>query len=570
MKTYGTLTWADNVWTIDAAPHVAMRAKRIFARLEKKARGKLKVRSTPDVCRDLEWLLDRYPLEMSDRDRKVLTVAANGYREQMQRLEDLFSGAYAPPSFDLAKPPRSYQAKEAAILLEHGGVLVGDEVGLGKTVTAICAMSDPRALPAVVVCQPHIARQWAAKVEEFAPDLRVHVLRKSTPYALPKWFGRDPDVVVCSYHKLGGWAPWLAQWARFIVFDEIQEMRHTGTQKYIAAETVASAMAYRLGLSATPVYNYGGEIFGVLELLKPGALGSADEFFTEWCSGYDYRKAKLKSPKAFGAWARDQFLIVRHTRKEVGRELPAVQRITQTVDTDMDPIRAVESTAADLARTILATEALDKGVRWQASEQLSTLLRQATGIAKAPHVANFVRLLVEQGERPVVCAWHREVYRVLQEKLEDLKPVLYTGTETAAQKSAAAEAFIDGKAKVLLLSLRSGAGLDGLQAASSCIVFAELDWSPGVHEQCIGRLNRDGQDTPVVAYFLVSDKGADPAIAEVLGIKQEQIEGIRSPEADYLEEVGGDTDRVRALAEAYLRQIGHTVPAAAEAAAVTA
>ncbi|MGE3889435.1 MAG: SNF2-related protein [Vicinamibacterales bacterium] len=564
MKTYGTLAWAENVWTIDAEPHVHLRAKRIFARLEAKARGALAVRSTPDVCRDLEWLLERYPLTMSDRDRQVLQAGAQGHREQMQRLEDLFSGASAPPAFALAKPARSYQAKEAAILLEHGGVLVGDEVGLGKTVTAICAMTDPRALPAVVVCQPHLCRQWAAKIEEFAPELRAHVLKKGSPYRLPKWFGREPDVLVSSYHKLAGWGPWLAKWARFIVFDEVQELRHRDTQRYGHAKMIAAAAAYRLGLSATPVYNYGGEIYSVLDMLKPGCLGTPSEFFTEWCVGHDQRKARLKEPRVFGAWARDQFLIVRHTRKEVGRELPPVQRITQEVDADPGHIRAIESTAADLARMILATEVLEKGARWQASEQLSNLLRQATGIAKAPHVASFVRMLVEQGERPVVCAWHREVYRILQDKLADLSPVLYTGTESAAEKDQAAAAFIAGEAQVLLLSLRSGAGLDGLQAASSCLVFAELDWSPGVHEQCIGRLARDGQDSPVVAYFLVSDAGADPAIAEVLGLKREQAEGIRNPDAEYLEEVADDTDRVRVLAEAYLRQIGQSIPQPSE------
>ena len=43
--------------------------------------------------------------------------------------------------------------------------------------------------------------------------------------------------------------------------------------------------------------------------------------------------------------------------------------------------------------------------------------------------------------------------------------------------------FIDGDARVLMMSLRSGAGLDGLQEVSHTAVFGELDWSPGVHRQ---------------------------------------------------------------------------------------
>jgi SNF2 family DNA or RNA helicase len=86
-------------------------------------------------------------------------------------------------------------------------------------------------------------------------------------------------------------------------------------------------------------------------------------------------------------------------------------------------------------------------------------------------------------------------------------------------------------------------------------VFGELDWSPGVHEQCIGRVARDGQKKSVVAYFLVADDGADPVIAEALGLKREQIEGIRSPDQDLIEKLDTSGDRTRRLAEFYLARI---------------
>lgn len=42
----------------------------------------------------------------------------------------------------------------------------------------------------------------------------------------------------------------------------------------------------------------------------------------------------------------------------------------------------------------------------------------------------------------------------------------------------------------VIMSLRSGAGVDGLQKHSRVAVFGERDWSPQVHEQCIGRIRR--------------------------------------------------------------------------------
>lgn len=51
-------------------------------------------------------------------------------------------------------------------------------------------------------------------------------------------------------------------------------------------------------------------------------------------------------------------------------------------------------------------------------------------------------------------------------------------------------------------------------------MFGELDWSPGVHDQCIGRLDRDGQIKQISAYYLLADSGSDPIISDVLGIKK--------------------------------------------------
>jgi hypothetical protein len=584
MRAYGTPTFTRAGWVIDAEPHVHMRAKRIFGRLSKQEAMRLTLSHSTDVCRDLEWFLDRYPLDITPADRAILTANATAHRESIARLEQLIDTAYTAPTFDLALPVRDYQARSAGIYLERRALLVGDDVGLGKTVTAIATFTDPRTLPALVVTLTHLPKQWAEMIQAFAPGLTVHVITKGTPYALPTFMGRGPDVVIVNYHKLAGWAKVLAAYCKSVVFDEVQELRHAGTGRYDAVRALNERITYRLGLSATPIFNYGGEIFNVLDALQPGCLGTRREFVTEWCGERGYKgdpdldrdvdgsldrvvtgsgeKVRIKNPAAFGAWAREQFLMVRHTRKEVGRELPPVIRTPYRVDADTAALAKIEGQAAELAMLMLrqGPEAV-RGERWHASEQLSTLLRMHTGIAKAPFVAQFVRLLLESGERVVLCGWHRQVYGIWLSALRDFRPRLYTGSEDAKAKEAAKDAFITGETPLLILSLRSGAGMNGLQDVSSCIVFGELDWSPGVHEQCIGRLARDGQRDPVAAYYLVSDHGADPAIIETLGVKRQQVEGIRNPgQATTAEPLDVSGRALRRLAESYLRQIGRKVP----------
>jgi hypothetical protein len=200
----------------------------------------------------------------------------------------------------------------------------------------------------------------------------------------------------------------------------------------------------------------------------------------------------------------------------------------------------------------------------KAAEEMSWVLRQATGLAKAPFVAEFVKMLVESGERVVLYGWHREVYAIWKEKLKDFKPAFYTGTESDVQKYESRRRFLDGETPILIMSLRSGAGLDGLQGKCRTVVFGELDWSPGVHEQCIGRVYRDGQEEPVIAYYLISDQGSDPVVSDVLDLKRQQITGIRDPNAALLEKSDIGSGNMKKLAESFLKQRGIELPVSPE------
>ena len=553
MRTYGTLKLEDGRWLLECEPHVAIMAKRVFGRLRRQTRGVLELSNTDAVCRDLEWFTQRYPLDVKDAD--ALAAGSRRHRDDILTFDRILGAKHKPRKFDLALPLRKYQAVATELYLARRYLLLADQVGLGKTAVVIGSYLDPRTLPAAVVTLAHLPRQWEREINKFAPALHTHVVRKATPYELPTFMGEPVDVVILNYHKLAGWASELAKLCRSVAFDEVQELRHSGSQKYGAAETIVAGCDLSIGLSATPIYNYGGEIFNVINALRTGVLGTAEEFAIEWCEGQS-TKQRLADPIAFGQYLRDERIMLRRTRAEVGRELPPVQRITHEIDCDQKQLDQVEGSAKALAEIILSKERLAGIEKMRAAEQFSTLLRQATGLAKAPYVAQFVRLLIENGEPVVLYGWHRAVYSVWLDMLRDLRPAMYTGSESGSQKDTNAQRFIRGETNLIVISLRAGAGLNGLEKRCRIVVFGELDYSPGVHEQNIGRVNRDGQADPVTAYFLLAMMGSDPFMAELLGLKREQIEGIRGGDEGGLERLERGADDIRQLAQDYLRRCG--------------
>lgn len=604
MRTYGTVAHdpVKRAWRITCEPHVTIRLKRAFGRVNKNEHGTHTLSDTPENARELEWFLSRFPMVVEPAE--YLARRASEQRDAESLVDRLLSSREAPPAFEMAIPPREYQRVAAAMSLANGGLLLADDLGLGKTASALCTLTNPKMLPTLVVTVTHLPTQWQREIAKFCPSLRTHIVQKGTPYDLSlgrsgrpckarhRWAAEDsaagggrcttcgvtredayhgrvpktfPDVVIMNFHKLSGWAETIGPLVRSMIIDEAHELRRSESAKYSAAQHIRAFVPHCMGLTATPIFNYGGEIHSVMDVIRPGALGDYDEFVREWCTGsYGGDQPRIADPAAFGLYVRDAGLMLRRTRAEVGRELPAFTKIPHHVDLDAKAIDEVNSACSELARVLLREGEAFKGQKMHASEELSNKLRQATGIGKAPFVADFVRMLVEAGEKVLLFGWHREVYRIWMERLKDLSPVLFTGSENAREKEEAKTAFVSGRSKILIMSLRSGAGIDGLQHVCRTLVYGELDWSKGAMDQCGGRAYRDGQKDPVVAYYLIADSGADPIMADVLGVKTQQLQGLLDPKADLIESLDTGGGHMKKLAMAYLEQRGEAVEVAQE------
>lgn len=556
-RTYGALQRLADGWQMtDVAPHVRIRLKQLFPRINKGAPPPYRFPATPEIAADLEWFLARYPMAMNDDDLTTLKSGRAMFEGIQAEIGRIFAPDYTPPvlaGLREGQALRPYQVQLVELLRRSKRVLCADEVGLGKTYEAAGAFLIPGALPASVVCYPHLQGQWREKIEGFT-NLHCHEVKATKPYTLPD----NADVYVFRWSQLIGWADaWDALGIKSVAFDEVQELRTgPGAGRNRSAKRLADLCDYVLGLTATPIYNWGIEIFNILEVIAPGVLGDRIEFLREWA----LEGMGIRDPKALGAYLRDQHCFLRRTRADVGRELPPVSRVIEYVDYDDAQMHSVDDMAHFLAVRATTGEFTERG---KASRELDLMVRHNTGISKAPAVARFIRILVEGGERVLVAGWHRDVYDIWMRDLKDLDPCMYTGSETPAQKELEKERFITGAPKPMFMSLRSGAGLDGIQQHCSIAVIGELDWSPGVHHQFIGRLDRDGQPNPVTAFFLVTDDGSDPPMMELNGLKNSEATQIIDPSLG-VTVVHVDETRLQALAKAYLdRKTSKTKPAKA-------
>ena len=558
LKVYGKLTHDTKkvlgkgngevdkpMWFIEKAePHVSIKLKAIFPQIRKSAIPPYEFEDTPAVCHDLLWFMERYPFEVSDADRKLLGRGKKERISTINEIESLLLPDYKPKDVSLneGEAARKYQLNGAEVFLKVKRLLLADDLGLGKTLTAILSFLPIQNRPIAVVVQSHLPRQWSDEIKKFT-NLTVHIVKTRKAYNLP-----PADVYIFKYTSLSGWVNLFSEgFFKLACFDECSELRNRDTAKFEASEVLSQHATHAIGLSATPIFNYGNEIYNILNLINPYCLGEEAAFTREWADGYG---KKILDPKALGTYLRESVLMLRRTREEVGMELPPVNKIVYTIECDEETMHKDLALAKQLAIKVTSGSFMERG---DASRQLDALVRHATGVAKARHVAAFLRILLDDNQRVVVAAWHREVYDILMRELSEYKPVLYTGSESPSQKQKNKEAFVSGDSRVFLLSLRSGIGLDGLQFICNNVVFAELDWSPAVMNQVVGRIDRYGSENQVTAYYLVSDEGSDPVIVDLLALKSSQHHGIVNP---LLEVAAQHTDesRIKLLAQQYLNK----------------
>jgi SNF2-related domain len=305
--------WLDKAakcWRIKCELHVMRLLKRVFERIPKETPdGVAPLADTPENCKTLAWFLLGQPMTISDDDADYLRVRAEGETRRLRSVAKVLAGKYEPTTFRIAVPPYSYQYLPAELCLASGGLLCGDEVGVGKSLEGALLISDPRARPSLLVVPPNLIPQWLEKLQEYLPGIRVHVLKTGTPYALPSPF---PDVLVCSISKLAGWSSALAKRVKSVVYDEVHSFCHEWAppkepgapreriKKYEAALYLRDHVDYVMGLTGTPIKNYGGEVRVVMNIIQKDALGTPKEFGLEWANGCQTEKAVVTDPKRSG------------------------------------------------------------------------------------------------------------------------------------------------------------------------------------------------------------------------------------------------------------------------------
>lgn len=503
----------------------------------------------PDTAENIiqiKMILDRYPLVINSKSewqRKMTKTFAPKNTEKP--IRNNLKRARAGEQF--RGRLLNFQKEGLDFLLKSSGnALLADEMGLGKTVQTLSYVATEKHTFPVLVVSPLVTlNNWESEIAKFLKrksrngrivendSPRVEMIRTGKKSSLPA-----ADIYLINYELLYKRRSDLANVGlRTIVCDEVHNLRSKTTQKYKAVKDLAAleSVRYRIGLSGTPIYNHGSEIWPIINIIKPGLLGS----FKEFCEYFCYVNVKgraivLENKRTSLRNELQKHVMLRRKKSDVLKELKDKVRYKEVIASDdeyyMEELDKVWARLVDEQKS--AKDEFERSASYQRAIKSE---RQIAGIAKMPHVINFVKNIMEIEESVVVFCHHRIIHKMLNENLAEFSPVSIIGGQTDAVREEQIARFQRGDSKLMIAGIRAGSVGINLTAAKY-VIFAELDWSPAIHRQAEDRLHRIGQKNTVFAYYLIGSGTLDDHVADVLVDKSYEIDEIMDASVESFED----------------------------------
>ena len=540
MKNFGTLEYIlDNYsktwsWKVTGPRVVSMVSKLIPQSWYGDGPNEAIIPDSTANLKQIRWILERYPLEILSKSawqRKTTNRIAG--KKIISKIEKL---QRAKPGPQFRGKLLNFQKEGLDFLLKSSGnALLADEMGLGKTVETLAYLSrEKQAYPTLVIAPLVTLNNWQREIGKFLKKKSRNgrivdnvpssiIIRRGKTEELGKFdfYIINYDLLFKRFHDLSKIG------IKTIVCDEVQYLRSKTTKKYSAVKKLAAlpSIKYRIGLSGTPIYNRGSEIWPIVDILRPGLLGSFKEFCEYFCFVNEKGKAIVLETKRESLRKQLQkYVMLRRRKSDVLKELKDKVRYKEVIDADTNYYfnelgNIWEKLEAEQKE---AKSAFDKSASYQRAIHSE---RQAAGVAKLPHVINFVKNIMEIEESVVVFCHHKAIHKLLNQNLSEFLPATIIGGQSDKFRQEQIDSFQNGQTKLMIAGLRAGNVGINLNRAKY-VIFAEMDWSPAIHQQAEDRLHRIGQKNTVFAYYLIGNGTLDDHVANILVNKSFEIDSI--------------------------------------------
>lgn len=438
---------------------------------------------------------------------------------------------------------------------KYGRLLIGDEMGVGKTIQALglCGVYSDE-WPFLVIAPSSLRFNWK---KEATAWLRFFLKDDIDPLQIV-WKKSDgisklARGVIISYDlaKMMGDEIEERQF-RVIVCDEahyLKSVESVRTSKLIPILQKAKRLVL---LTGTPALARPIELYPLLSAIRPDAFPFHDikEYGLRYCAPEFNRHSKRLEYKGCDNAEELNFvlshLMIRRLKRDVLAELPSKIRQVYDIKGSASEVKEIKDmmkkiekeTGKDLNQILeqRITGEIGQGGSKGAGGggdsfanmlSVTSKIYEITARAKIAGVTEFLRDLSESNIKIIIFAHHVCMIDALEEfAKEELakkkkKYIKIDGRTQPNLRGQLAEQFQnDPHCYYAILSITAASTGFTLTKAST-VVFAELNWTPANLEQAEARAHRIGQESCVTVYYLLAKDTIDQSMFELIKKKSD-------------------------------------------------
>ena len=431
------------------------------------------------------------------------------------------------------------------------GVILADEVGLGKTIEAGLVIAQrwaEKKRKILLIVPAFLRKQWEIELREkfYLPSkiLDSKTASKEDP------FNSSDEILICSFQFAAQRASQFTEQWDLIVIDEAHRMRNVYKNSNKQSKAIAEALkeSPKLLLTATPLQNNLMELYGLVSVIDPYVFGDENTFKDQFLSRSSVEERNITLKK------RLEPLIIRTLRKQVQEYIPFTKRIPLThkfIPTE-DEQQLYEAVSAYLQRKDLA--ALPNSQRQLITLVLRRLLASSSFAITDTLKAMILRLEKEAGPAHILEEMDQEMIdsldEELREKLIESLPDLETREKKDKKRLEAQElkSYVglaekirkNTKGETLLIALEEGLKkAEELGAASKAVIFTESTrtqaylyehLSTNGYQNKIIQINGSNSDAKSKAFYeewLQKEANSSRATSKAVDMKAAIIEAFR-------------------------------------------
>jgi ERCC4-related helicase len=214
------------------------------------------------------------------------------------------------------------------------GIILADEVGLGKTIEAglvLCQYWAVGKRKIIVVCPAALRKQWSFELtEKFGIDNEILDTKNYNEYIR---MGRNPfgnkKVVICSYNFASRKKDEICLFGfDLAIIDEAHKLRNVYKKNSVTAHAVREALrnVKKLLLTATPFQNSLMELYGLTFIIDENIFGDAKSFRAKYVYEENYSELQTRLAPYYKRTLRKEVTeYINYTKR-----LPLTQKFNST------------------------------------------------------------------------------------------------------------------------------------------------------------------------------------------------------------------------------------------------